>query len=65
MLTDPTNEEETMATGMITIVTNEDDELCSVHKPGMIPYNPTYILMLPVPCTSNNNQLANLKTSPN
>lgn len=31
---DPTNEEESLATGSLTVVTLEGDKLCMVHKPG-------------------------------
>uniref|UniRef100_UPI00358E7884 exosome complex component RRP43 n=1 Tax=Myxine glutinosa TaxID=7769 RepID=UPI00358E7884 len=34
LLTDPTEEEEGLASGVITVVVNEDDRLCSVYKPG-------------------------------
>ncbi|XP_029458590.1 exosome complex component RRP43 isoform X1 [Rhinatrema bivittatum] len=34
LLVDPTAEEETLATGTITIVTDEDDRLCVLRKPG-------------------------------
>ncbi|XP_064497447.1 exosome complex component RRP43-like [Pseudopipra pipra] len=34
VLVDPTAEEEDLATGTVTIVTDEDGRLCSVHKPG-------------------------------
>ncbi|PIK47576.1 putative exosome complex component RRP43 [Apostichopus japonicus] len=37
LLADPTKEEETMATGVVTIVTTEDGNLCAVHKPGGSP----------------------------
>ncbi|XP_048454203.1 exosome complex component RRP43 isoform X2 [Rhincodon typus] len=33
-IVDPTAEEETLASGMATIVTDEEDRLCAVHKPG-------------------------------
>jgi exosome complex RNA-binding protein Rrp42 (RNase PH superfamily) len=35
-LTDPTNEEESLSSGVMTIVV-QGDELCSVHKPGGSP----------------------------
>lgn len=35
MVVDPTAEEEDLASGTLTIVTIEDDKLCSVHKPGI------------------------------
>ncbi|XP_042305688.1 exosome complex component RRP43 [Sceloporus undulatus] len=34
MVVDPTAEEEDLATGVITVVTDEEGKLCSVHKPG-------------------------------
>ncbi|XP_066555886.1 exosome complex component RRP43 isoform X2 [Amia ocellicauda] len=34
IIVDPTAEEENLSTGMITIVTDEDEKLCAVHKPG-------------------------------
>ncbi|XP_070597879.1 exosome complex component RRP43 isoform X1 [Erythrolamprus reginae] len=34
VVVDPTAEEEDLASGTLTIVTIEDDKLCSVHKPG-------------------------------
>jgi RNase PH-related exoribonuclease len=33
LLTDPTNEEESLSSGVVTVVVQED-MLCSVHKPG-------------------------------
>jgi len=32
-LTDPTNEEESLSSGIVTVVV-QGDALCSVHKPG-------------------------------
>ncbi|XP_077983660.1 exosome complex component RRP43-like [Glandiceps talaboti] len=37
LIADPTDEEECLATGVVTIVTNENGRLCSVHKPGGSP----------------------------
>uniref|UniRef100_A0A0B7BDH3 Ribosomal RNA-processing protein 43 n=1 Tax=Arion vulgaris TaxID=1028688 RepID=A0A0B7BDH3_9EUPU len=37
LLADPTREEESLATGAITIVT-EGDNLCSIYKPGGTPF---------------------------
>uniref|UniRef100_A0AAX7TMI1 Ribosomal RNA-processing protein 43 n=1 Tax=Astatotilapia calliptera TaxID=8154 RepID=A0AAX7TMI1_ASTCA len=34
LIADPTAEEETLSTANLTVVTDEDDRLCSVHKPG-------------------------------
>uniref|UniRef100_A0A669EEK8 Ribosomal RNA-processing protein 43 n=1 Tax=Oreochromis niloticus TaxID=8128 RepID=A0A669EEK8_ORENI len=34
LISDPTAEEETLSTAHLTVVTDEDDRLCSVHKPG-------------------------------
>ncbi|XP_002733208.1 exosome complex component RRP43-like [Saccoglossus kowalevskii] len=34
LIADPTNEEENLATGVVTVVTNECGELCALHKPG-------------------------------
>lgn len=34
IIVDPTGEEENLATGMLTIVTDEDDRLCTIHKSG-------------------------------
>ena len=34
LIADPTDEEEELATGVVTVVTLEDDQLCSVNKPG-------------------------------
>ncbi|XP_013388851.1 exosome complex component RRP43 isoform X1 [Lingula anatina] len=34
---DPTDEEENLATGKVTIVTTEEDKICFVHKPGGSP----------------------------
>lgn len=31
---DPTDEEENLSTARITVVTEEEDRLCAVHKPG-------------------------------
>jgi exosome complex component RRP43 len=36
LLTDPTNEEESLSSGIMTIVV-QGDKLCSVHKPGGSP----------------------------
>ncbi|NXF09390.1 EXOS8 protein, partial [Smithornis capensis] len=37
LIVDPTAEEEDLATGTVTIVTDEEGRLCSVHKPGGSP----------------------------
>ncbi|XP_032533875.1 exosome complex component RRP43-like [Chiroxiphia lanceolata] len=37
LIVDPTAEEEDLATGTVTIVTDEKGRLCSVHKPGGSP----------------------------
>lgn len=34
ILNDPTVEEENLCTGTVTIVVNDNKELCCVHKPG-------------------------------
>ncbi|MBN3325434.1 EXOS8 protein, partial [Atractosteus spatula] len=34
IIVDPTAEEEELSTGMITVVTDENEKLCAVHKPG-------------------------------
>uniref|UniRef100_A0A8C5R6Y7 Ribosomal RNA-processing protein 43 n=1 Tax=Leptobrachium leishanense TaxID=445787 RepID=A0A8C5R6Y7_9ANUR len=34
LLVDPTGEEESLATGLLTIVMDEDERLCSIRKPG-------------------------------
>ncbi|KAM4797309.1 exosome complex component RRP43 [Rhinophrynus dorsalis] len=34
LLVDPTGEEESLATGLLTIVTDEDERLCAIRKPG-------------------------------
>uniref|UniRef100_A0A8D3B9L0 Exosome complex component RRP43 n=1 Tax=Scophthalmus maximus TaxID=52904 RepID=A0A8D3B9L0_SCOMX len=34
LIVDPTAEEESLATAQLTVVTDEEDRLCSVHKPG-------------------------------
>lgn len=34
LIVDPTAEEEELATGTVTIVTDDEGRLCSVHKPG-------------------------------
>ncbi|KAM3934378.1 exosome complex component RRP43 [Leptodactylus fuscus] len=34
ILVDPTDEEESLATGLLTIVTDEDGKLCTIRKPG-------------------------------
>ncbi|KAJ8028707.1 Exosome complex component RRP43 [Holothuria leucospilota] len=34
LLADPTKEEEGLATGAVTVVVNEEGDICSVHKPG-------------------------------
>eukprot|EP00112_Aurelia_sp_Birch-Aquarium-sp1_P017878 Seg419.4 transcript_id=Seg419.4/GoldUCD/mRNA.D3Y31 product="Exosome complex component RRP43" protein_id=Seg419.4/GoldUCD/D3Y31 len=34
LIADPTDEEEALATGVVTVVTLEDGQLCSVNKPG-------------------------------
>ncbi|KTF81685.1 hypothetical protein cypCar_00032483, partial [Cyprinus carpio] len=31
---DPTAEEESLSTALLTVVTDEEDRLCAVHKPG-------------------------------
>ena len=33
---DPSSEEESLATGTITIVTKDEEHICMVHKPGMV-----------------------------
>ncbi|XP_078457000.1 exosome complex component RRP43 isoform X1 [Lampetra planeri] len=37
LLVDPTDEEEALSCGTVTIVTDEADQLCAVHKPGGSP----------------------------
>ncbi|KFV87215.1 Exosome complex component RRP43, partial [Struthio camelus australis] len=37
LIVDPTAEEEDLATGTVTVVTDEEGRLCSVHKPGGSP----------------------------
>uniref|UniRef100_A0A3Q2Q603 Exosome complex component RRP43 n=1 Tax=Fundulus heteroclitus TaxID=8078 RepID=A0A3Q2Q603_FUNHE len=37
LIVDPTDEEENLATAHLTVVTDEDGRLCSVHKPGGTP----------------------------
>ncbi|NXA51700.1 EXOS8 protein, partial [Nothocercus julius] len=37
LIVDPTVEEEDLATGTVTVVTDEEGRLCSVHKPGGSP----------------------------
>ncbi|XP_009957260.1 PREDICTED: exosome complex component RRP43, partial [Leptosomus discolor] len=37
LIVDPTAEEEDLATGTVTIVTDDEGRLCSVHKPGGSP----------------------------
>lgn len=34
MIVDPTAEEESLSTAQLTVVTDEEDRLCAVHKPG-------------------------------
>ncbi|XP_061103494.1 exosome complex component RRP43 [Conger conger] len=34
VIVDPTAEEETLSTAMMTVVTDEEDRLCMLHKPG-------------------------------
>ena len=34
LIVDPTGEEERLSTAQLTVVTDEDGRLCSVHKPG-------------------------------
>ncbi|XP_037543902.1 exosome complex component RRP43 [Nematolebias whitei] len=34
LIVDPTSEEESLSTARLTVVTDEDDRLCSLHKPG-------------------------------
>lgn len=34
LIVDPTDEEENLSTAQITVVTDEGDRLCAVHKPG-------------------------------
>lgn len=36
VIVDPTAEEEDLATGALTIVTDEEGNLCSVYKPGTV-----------------------------
>lgn len=43
LLVDPTAEEENLATGIVTIVTN-NDQICSVHKPGGSPLRPEQLI---------------------
>ncbi|XP_059207428.1 exosome complex component RRP43 [Centropristis striata] len=37
LIVDPTAEEETLSTAQLTLVTDEEDRLCIVHKPGGTP----------------------------
>lgn len=49
LIVDPTAEEEDLATGTVTIVTDEEGRLCSVHKPGtckFITKRPMEMMML-------------------
>lgn len=34
LIVDPTSEEESLSTAQLTVVTDEEGRLCSVHKPG-------------------------------
>lgn len=34
IIVDPTAEEESLSTALLTVVTDEEDRLCAVHKPG-------------------------------
>lgn len=34
IIVDPTTEEESLSTALLTVVTDEEDRLCAVHKPG-------------------------------
>ena len=34
IISDPTDDEESLATGVMTIVVTSEGKLCSVHKPG-------------------------------
>ena len=34
MISDPTDDEESLATGVMTIVVTSEGNVCSVHKPG-------------------------------
>jgi len=34
IIVDPTAEEESLSTALMTVVTDEKDRLCAVHKPG-------------------------------
>ncbi|XP_053312317.1 exosome complex component RRP43 [Spea bombifrons] len=34
LLVDPTGDEENLATGLLTVVTDEDERLCTIRKPG-------------------------------
>lgn len=38
VIVDPTAEEEDLAAGALTIVTDEEGNLCSVYKPGTVSY---------------------------
>lgn len=33
-MVDPTDEEESLATAQLTVVTDEEERLCCLHKPG-------------------------------
>lgn len=33
-IVDPTAEEESLSTALLTVVTDEEDRMCAVHKPG-------------------------------
>lgn len=37
LIVDPTDEEENLSTAQVTVVTDEGDRLCAVHKPGQRP----------------------------
>ncbi|XP_074650747.1 exosome complex component RRP43-like [Tubulanus polymorphus] len=43
LLIDPTDEEETLSTGTLTVVTLADGQLCSIHKPGGTPLKPNQL----------------------
>lgn len=34
LFADPTDEEETLVTGVVTVVVIDDDKIAAVHKPG-------------------------------
>lgn len=44
MFADPTDEEENLVTGIVTVVITDDDKIAAVHKPGNMCFGDLTIL---------------------